>query len=74
MSIREEIIVRLLEKAMDLSVEELESLRLIWLKELKAVDQKPELQHACNKCMDLIIQCKQEISEGEYAEKNSCAG
>ncbi|MEY8356510.1 hypothetical protein AALB39_24605 [Lachnospiraceae bacterium 54-53] len=74
MSIREEMIIRLLEKSMDLSLEELESLRLMWLKGLPDIDQKQELQHACNKFMDLVIKFKQEISEGEYAENDFSAG
>ena len=74
MSIVEEMIVKLLKMSTDLSIEELESLRSLWIKEINAVDQSEELQHSCNKFMDLVIQFKRENLEGEYAENDSNAG
>ncbi len=71
MSIAEEMIVKFLKMSINLSIEELESLRSIWLIEVKAVDQSEELQHTCNKFMDLIIQFNKKNLEGEYAENGS---
>ncbi|MDR1547841.1 MAG: hypothetical protein LBT06_04540 [Hungatella sp.] len=74
MSIAEEMIVKLLKMSIDLSIEELESLRSLWIKEINAVDQSKELQHSCNKFMDLVIQFKKENLECEYAKNDSCVG
>lgn len=71
MCIAEEMIVKILKMSIGLSIEELESLRSLWIKEVKGIDQSEELQHSCNKFMDLVIQFKREILEGEYAEKSS---
>ncbi len=71
MSIAEEMIVKLLKMSMNLSLEELESLRSLWIKEVKGIEQSEELQSSCNKFMDLVIQFKREILEGEYAENSS---
>lgn len=73
MSKAEEMMVKLLKDTLDFSLEELESLRLMWLKEVKAVDQSEELQYSCNKFMDLVIQFKKENLEGDYAKKCSSA-
>lgn len=74
MSIAEEMIVKLLKMSIGLSIEELESLRAIWIKEVMNVDQSEELQYSCNKFMDLVIQFKKENLEGEYEKLDSCVG
>ncbi len=74
MSRAEEMIVKLLKVSIYLSIEELESLRSLWIKEVNVVDQSEEMRHSCNKFMDLVIQFKKENLEGKYAKNGSSVG
>jgi len=65
---------KMIEQLFSLSIEELETLRPLWLKEVGYSDRSVELQECCNGLIDLVIQSKQEELGGEYAENDSCTG
>lgn len=75
MSKADETIVELLKSLVCYSVEELESMRQLYLKDIEDVDNSDMLevlQHCGNKCFDLVIRIKRKELEGEYAENDSC--
>jgi len=65
---------KMIEQLFGLSIEELETLRPLWLKEVEYSDCSVELQECCNGLIDLVIQCKRERGVEKYAENDSCTG
>lgn len=77
MSKADETIVKLLESLVCYSVEEIEIMRQMYLKDIESVvdtDLFEMLKYSGNKCIDFAIRLKNEELEGEYAENDSCAG
>ncbi len=65
---------KMIEQLFGLSIEELETLRPLWLKQVEHSDRSVEIQECCNGLIDLVIQCKREELGEDYAENDSCAG
>ncbi len=77
MSKADERIVELLKSLTCYSVEELEIMRQIYLKNIESAtdnDMLEKLQYSGNKCFDFAIRIKMEELGGEYAENDSCTG
>lgn len=77
MSKADERIVELLKSLTCYSVQELEIMRQMYLKEIECVNDNEmleKLQIAGNKLYDYVIEIKREELGAEYAENNSCTG
>lgn len=65
---------KMVKQLFGLSIEELGTLRPLWLKEVEYSDRSEELQECCNGFIDLVIQCKLEGLVGKYARNDSRTG
>jgi hypothetical protein len=77
MSKADERIVELLKSLTCYSVQELEIIRQMYLKDIDRVvdnDMFEKLKYSGSKCIDFAIRIKMEKSGREYAENDSCTG